>query len=464
MAESDIDQRVLDAIKKAGPGTLKLSLDGEPKKAMLTLAKAMIELIAPFGIGKFVNVVIEAIENNINLQDGADTTAKFLRDDIEKCLKIIDETEANLLDIDADVAKDYSRVVQSFLQILEGIYACCMNWKECSKKWNTKARKAKEYNGALMKFRNNLGNDKSNLILVMFNMQIQMDAKQFKLTEEQRTLLRSVDDNTAEIVVKVEATLIALTKIEGTTDRTELKVDEILDSQREMIEVIQRLKPPGSDSTKPIIVLVTVTEEETNGLHHAFMGEVKVSPSKSGKCSYFDLSGDGEYRIFHIVSEKDDAATQNPVGEAIDHWKPKACISVGMAFGMDREDQKIKQVLVATDVVKYTDPQCLVTCSSKLVERVQTANDEQKEAGSSGWPKIRFGRIVCNNTRVEDNVLKRKFPSVIGFERGAHFSSSAPRRAILILCASREYMAFLMMTKTRLRRSRNLRLKKLPTF
>ncbi len=250
-----------------------------------------------------------------------------------------------------------------------------------------------------------------------------MNAKHFKLTVESKTLLQRIHD---DIAMQFEDMMVVLGRIEGTTERveetaerTDGKIDEILNSQQEVMKAMRGLKNSGSDSKKPIIVLVTVTDEETNGLHHAFMGDEKVTEIKSGRFSYFDLSGHGEYQIFHIVSKMDDGAAQNPVGEAIDHWKPKACIAVGIAFGSDSEDQKVEQVLVATEVVKYADAKIIVTCSLKLIERVQTTNAVQKEAASSGWPKVRFGRVVSNNTRVEDKDMKRKFPEVIGFETGS---------------------------------------------
>ncbi len=171
----NIDQKLLDTIEKEGPGALKLSLDGEWNEGVLTILLNGSIDHAPFGIGKFVNVVIDAMEDNTELQASADTMAKFLRDDIEKCIEIIEQTEANLLDVDPDVPNDFLRVIQSFVQILEGIYACCMKWKECAQHWRSKASKAKEYNAETTKFRDNFGNDKSNLILVMQTMRLEMN-------------------------------------------------------------------------------------------------------------------------------------------------------------------------------------------------------------------------------------------------------------------------------------------------
>ena len=117
----------------------------------------------------------------------------------------------------------------------------------------------------------------------------------------------------------------------------------------------------SSSTESPIIVLVTVNEHETQAVLDAFVAE-NAAPRQetkggvTGKVTYNLLGTHGGREIVHTVCEMGAGgigASQQRTREAIEHWKPKAIIAVGIAFGLNEEKQKIGDVLVSTHIQDY---------------------------------------------------------------------------------------------------------------
>jgi nucleoside phosphorylase len=109
--------------------------------------------------------------------------------------------------------------------------------------------------------------------------------------------------------------------------------------------------------TGPTIVLATVNNNETDAVLDAFVGVGNVPEQfTKGGITYNDLGLHGGHRIIHTICEMGAGgigASLQRTGEAIGHWKPRAVIAVGTAFGMDEKQQKIGEVLVATQLQDY---------------------------------------------------------------------------------------------------------------
>lgn len=201
-------------------------------------------------------------------------------------------------------------------------------------------------------------------------------------------------------------------------------------------------------SACPVIVLVTVTDNESHALLDAFVGKgqppVQVT---SGGLTYGDLGIHGGYRIVHTVCEMGAGgvgASQQRTGEAITHWQPMAIIAVGIAFGLDETKQAIGDVLVSTQIQDYElgrlnedgtlTPRGDKPSSADILRNRLRQTDITETRRSTDWPKVRFG-LVLTGQKLVDNLdyresLKTIFTEAIGGEMegiGLYVSASAAK-------------------------------------
>ena len=212
---------------------------------------------------------------------------------------------------------------------------------------------------------------------------------------------------------------------------------------------VEHARAPSSTA----IVLVTVNEHETNALLNIFIGENSVPPTVvRGGVTYYDLGNHGGHRIVHTVSEMGAGgvgASQQRTREAIEHWKPRAVIGVGIAFGLDETKQQIGDVLVSTQIQDYelgrlNENGTLTARGDKpssadaLRNRFRQADIVEQRRGG-GWPKVRFG-LILSGQKLIDNLdyrenLKRLFTEALGgeMEGGGVYTSATSAKVDWII-------------------------------
>ncbi|MEN9867157.1 MAG: hypothetical protein RL748_2747 [Pseudomonadota bacterium] len=184
----------------------------------------------------------------------------------------------------------------------------------------------------------------------------------------------------------------------------------------------------------PVIVLITVNDHETHAVLDAFLGADQAPESVAkGGLTYFDLGQHGGNHIIHTVCEMGAGgvgASQQRTRDAIDHWQPRAIIAVGIGFGMDESKQAIGDVLVATQIQDYElaryNSDGTVTprgdkpgSADSLRNRLRQVDIAEGRRGK-GWPKVRFGLVLCGQKLVDNldyrESLKKLFGEAIGGE------------------------------------------------
>jgi nucleoside phosphorylase len=197
----------------------------------------------------------------------------------------------------------------------------------------------------------------------------------------------------------------------------------------------------------PVVVLVTVNEHETDALLDVF-GEASppLQQTKEG-VTYSFLGVHGGLKIVNTQCEMGAGgigASQQRTQQAIQHWRPQAVISVGVAFGLDEEKQSIGDVLVSTQIQDYelgrmnhddvlTPRGDRPSCADALLNRLRVTNSTERRC-SKNWPKIQFG-LILSGQKLVDNLdyrerLKAMFKEAIGGEMegtGVYASASAAK-------------------------------------
>ena len=201
-------------------------------------------------------------------------------------------------------------------------------------------------------------------------------------------------------------------------------------------------------SEQSTIILVTVNDHETQALFDAFVGSdgVPAQVTRQG-VTYSELGIHGGLRIVNTICEMGAGsvgASQQRTREAIEHWKPKAIIAVGIAFGLDEEKQNLGDVLVSTHIQDYelgrlnangtlTPRGAKPNSADGLCNRLRQVDSAERRR-TNDWPKVRFG-VVLSGQKLVDNVdyrnsLKLLFPEAIGGEMegtGVYVSASAAK-------------------------------------
>lgn len=200
--------------------------------------------------------------------------------------------------------------------------------------------------------------------------------------------------------------------------------------------LLQETVPDSSGATNnyPVIVLVTVNDNETQALLDEFLGENKTPRQIIvGGVTYNELGLHGGHRIINTICEMGAVgigASQQRTRQAIDHWSPCAIIAVGIAFGIDENKQNIGNVLVSTQIQDYElgrlnmdgilTPRGDKPSSADILKNSLRQTDLREQRCQSDWPKVSFG-LVLSGQKLVDNIdyresLKALFPEAIGGE------------------------------------------------
>jgi len=177
----------------------------------------------------------------------------------------------------------------------------------------------------------------------------------------------------------------------------------------------------NNSSACHIIVLVTVSDIETHAILDVFLGVDEVPKQvPRGGLIYNDLGIHGGCRIMQTVCEMGSGgigASQQRTSDAIQHWKPKAVIAVGIAFGLDETEQAIGDVLISTQIQDYelarvNNDGTLTPRGDKpssadiLCNRFRLINSNQTRSNRN-WPNVQFG-LVLSGQKLVDNLDYRK--------------------------------------------------------
>lgn len=187
-------------------------------------------------------------------------------------------------------------------------------------------------------------------------------------------------------------------------------------------------------SDRPVVVLITVNEHETNALLDIFVGEGKCPKTVTiSEVTYNFLGPHGGHDVYHAFSEMGTdgvGASAQCTRDAIDHLNPRAVIAVGIAFGVDETGQSIGQVLVSRKLQDYEHAK--VNKSGQLIPRGDTvpssppllkrflAVDSNRKRVQLDWPTVQFG-FILSGQKLVDNLdyresLKANFANAIGGE------------------------------------------------
>jgi nucleoside phosphorylase len=203
-----------------------------------------------------------------------------------------------------------------------------------------------------------------------------------------------------------------------------------------------------SSPVDPVVVLVTVNDNETHALLDAFVGEGHAPEHVAkGGVTYNDLGTYGGCHIVHTVCEMGAGgigASQQRTREAIEHWSARAIIAVGIAFGLDETKQSSGDVLVSTQIQDYElarmnesgmlTPRGDKPSSADILRNRFRQTDAKEMRLANGWPKVRFG-LILSGQKLLDNLdyreaLKALFTEAIGGEMegvGLYVSASASK-------------------------------------
>lgn len=198
----------------------------------------------------------------------------------------------------------------------------------------------------------------------------------------------------------------------------------------------------------PVIVIVSVNNNETHSLLDTFVGKGKATAYElKGGLTYNDLGIHGGHRIIHTICEMGASgigASQQRTRDAIEHWQPRAVIAVGIAFGLDETKQKIGDVLVSAQIQDYelgrlnndgtiTPRGDKPSSTNILLNRFRQVNTSKSRCDTD-WPNVQFG-LILTGQKLVDNLsyresLKALFPEAIGGEMegvGLYVSASAAK-------------------------------------
>lgn len=181
----------------------------------------------------------------------------------------------------------------------------------------------------------------------------------------------------------------------------------------------------------PDLVLVTVNEHETKAVHDAFHAATgtEAKPVSLGERSYHDLGKIGSTTVYHAISEMGSGGSggmQQTVEKAISNLEPGAVIAVGIAFGVNEEDQQLGDILVSKLLRLYEQQRVgkkgKITLRGASPDASPRLMSHFRSFQQTRWvgAKVRFG-VVLSGEKLIDNVdfrdsLVKIEPEAIGGE------------------------------------------------
>ncbi|MEM7399803.1 MAG: hypothetical protein AAF354_12810 [Pseudomonadota bacterium] len=185
-----------------------------------------------------------------------------------------------------------------------------------------------------------------------------------------------------------------------------------------------------NESNLPIIVLITVNDNETDAVFDAFLGPSETAETvPRGGVDYSRLGIHGGHTVLHMICEMGAGgigASQQRTRDAINHWKPQAVIAVGIAFGLDETKQKIGDVLISKQLQDYelgranddgsvTPRGDKAACADALLNRLRTS-DTNRRRSDQDWPKNRFGLVLSGQKLVDNLDYRESLKTLAGGE------------------------------------------------
>ncbi len=215
-----------------------------------------------------------------------------------------------------------------------------------------------------------------------------------------------------------------------------------------MVRTSEPSKRPGLD-LRTDVLLITVTTVEAQAVLRLFAEETGQAFQRRfiGDKTYFDLGTLSGARIMMVQSEMGAGGSGGAllvVDEGIRVLLPSAVIMIGVAFGIDDENQKIGDILVSQQLLGYelqkiaTDekgqPQIILRgdrphASTRLLDRFN--------CGMVDWhgPKVECGLLLSgdkliDNQNFRDQLRKFALEAIGGEMEGTGLYSAAQRRKV----------------------------------
>ena len=176
--------------------------------------------------------------------------------------------------------------------------------------------------------------------------------------------------------------------------------------------------------TRPIVLMVC-NDFEAMGVEHFFDPDSESTEETKNGRTYRRLASLGEPQtpfskgipVIMVRSTIGLLAAAGTVEQACEDWDPQLIIGVGIAYGVDEEEQFVGDVLVSEATVESAEnvrpdgewyprsrhisapDECLV----KMLGRNQQARNQGRP-----WPTLHFGTFLCANQKISNTVYRNK--------------------------------------------------------
>ncbi|BBB58891.1 hypothetical protein UNDKW_0618 [Undibacterium sp. KW1] len=181
----------------------------------------------------------------------------------------------------------------------------------------------------------------------------------------------------------------------------------------------------------PVVALITYNENEFAAVRKTFWAGDSTPPvankHHSGQAvSVDELGQHGNVRVLHYHSRQGNRESQRTASDLHQAYKPAAIISVGIAFGVDEQKQKVGDVLVSKFIVDYEATRINKNgsftlagdrppASRRLVRTLETLDIRNKHDHSKpDWPTLEFGGMLTGEKLVDNYDYREKLKAIAG--------------------------------------------------
>ena len=184
------------------------------------------------------------------------------------------------------------------------------------------------------------------------------------------------------------------------------------------------------------LLVVTANDVETFHVRQVLKSlpdfvEVLKVPHKNH--TYF-LGLFGQYQCIHVqcgnMGSMNSTGATLTISNAIDEWKPKVVVMVGVAMGIDETKQQIGDVLISETIIHYENQRVgskraisrggIVSASDLLLNRFRNVTDWSYLLPNGNFAKQLPGQILSGEKLIDNltfrNHLLRNYPQAIGAE------------------------------------------------
>ncbi|BBB64837.1 hypothetical protein UNDYM_0584 [Undibacterium sp. YM2] len=181
----------------------------------------------------------------------------------------------------------------------------------------------------------------------------------------------------------------------------------------------------------PVVALITYNENEFAAVRKTFWTGDSTPPvtdkHHAGQVvSVNELGQHGNARVLHYHSRQGNRESQRTASDLHQAYKPAAIISVGIAFGVDEQKQKVGDVLVSKFIVDYEATRINKNgsftlagdrppASRRLVRTLETLDIRNKHDHSKpDWPTLEFGGMLTGEKLVDNYDYREKLKAIAG--------------------------------------------------